>query len=162
MPKHPIPDLELTKISGEKTNVRAYRGKVLLIVNTASSCGFTSHYQGLEALHQTYKNKGLAVLGFPCNQFGSQEPGSNHEIQNQCLLEYGVSFDVFQKTDVNGPNEHALFAFLKSELNNLLGKKIRWNFEKFLVNPEGIPIKRFNSFKKPQDLEPLIQKLLLE
>lgn len=160
MPEQSIPDLELTKINGEKTNLSEYKGQVLLIVNTASNCGFTPQFKGLEALHQKYKNQGLAILGFPCNQFGGQEPGSNQDIQNECLLDHAVSFEIFEKTDVNGDQEHQMFTFLKSQLRGLLGRKIKWNFEKFLVNRDGVAVKRFSSLKRPQDLEPLIQKLL--
>jgi len=138
-----------------------YKGKVLLIVNTASKCGFTPQYEGLEELYQKYRERGLVVLGFPCNQFKSQEPGSNLEIQEFCQLNYGVSFPIYAKIDVNGDNTHPLYQFLKDQKTGLFGKAIKWNFTKFLVGADGVVIDRYASITKPASLAPDIEKALL-
>ena len=140
--------------------MEAYQGKVVLVVNTASKCGFTPQYEGLETLYRRHKDEGLVVLGFPCNQFGNQEPGGKEEIEEGCLLNYGVSFPVFDKVDVNGPNAHPVFKYLKSELGSILGSRIKWNFTKFLIDASGKPVKRFAPITKPEKLEPYIAKLL--
>ncbi len=146
---------------GDAQPLDAYRGKVLLIVNTASKCGFTPQFEGLEKLHKTYGERGLEVLGFPCNQFGKQDPGSDEEIQEFCQLNYGVSFPVFSKLEVNGPDADPLFKFLKSEAPGALGTEaIKWNFTKFLVNREGQVVKRFASATKPEQLADAIEALL--
>ena len=146
---------------GKQTTLEDYKGKVLLIVNTASKCGFTPQYKGLEELHRTYKDRGLVVLGFPCNQFGQQEPGSDSEIQEFCTLNYGVSFPVYAKLDVNGSNAHPLFSHLKKAAPGILGTEgIKWNFTKFLVNREGEVVNRYAPKDKPQDLAADIEKLL--
>jgi glutathione peroxidase len=146
---------------GEPHALDAFRGKVLLIVNTASKCGFTPQFEGLEALHQQYAERGLAVLGFPCNQFGKQDPGSNEEIQSFCQLNYGVSFPMFGKLEVNGGNAAPLFKHLKSEAPGALGTEaIKWNFTKFLVDREGNVVKRFASATKPEQLASAIEALL--
>ena len=140
--------------------MEAYRGKVVLVVNTASKCGFTPQYEGLETLYRRHKDEGLVVLGFPCNQFGNQEPGGKEEIEEGCLINYGVSFPMFDKVDVNGPSAHPVFRYLKSELGGILGSRIKWNFTKFLIDASGKPVKRFAPITKPEKLEPYIAKLL--
>jgi len=146
---------------GDAQPLDAYRGKVLLIVNTASKCGFTPQFEGLEKLHNTYSDQGLVVLGFPCNQFGKQDPGSDEEIQEFCQLNYGVSFPVFGKLEVNGSGADPLFKYLKSEAPGALGTEaIKWNFTKFLVNREGQVVKRFASATKPEQLTGDIEALL--
>ena len=148
---------------GETVSLGDYRGKVLLIVNTASKCGFTPQYEGLQALHESYGSKGLAVLGFPCNQFGKQEPGTNEEIQTFCTINYGVTFPIFEKVDVNGDGPHPLFTFLREEAPGVLGStRIKWNFTKVLVSRDGQRITRYGSSKKPADLAADIEKLLAE
>ena len=151
----------LKRIDGSEANLGEYKGKVMVIVNVASKCGFTPQYDGLEKLYEKYKAKGLVVLGFPCNQFGAQEPGSEQEIQNFCRLSYGVSFPMFSKVDVNGPNAHPLYEFLKKEGKGILGTEgIKWNFTKFLIGRDGKVIDRFAPQTKPQDLEGEIEKLI--
>ena len=146
---------------GKQTTLEDHKGKVLLIVNTASKCGFTPQYKGLEELHREYKDRGLVVLGFPCNQFGQQEPGSDSEIQEFCTLNYGVSFPVYAKLDVNGSNAHPLFSHLKKAAPGILGTEgIKWNFTKFLVNRDGEVVNRYAPKDKPQDLAADIEKLL--
>ncbi|MBT8348976.1 MAG: glutathione peroxidase, partial [Sulfurovum sp.] len=138
-----------------------YKGNVILIVNVASKCGYTSQYDGLEALYKKYKDQGLVVLGFPCNQFGSQEPGSEAEIQNFCRVNFGVTFPMFSKINVNGDDTHPLYRYLKSEQPGILGTEIiKWNFTKFLVSKEGKVIERFGSSIKPISLEKEIEVLL--
>jgi glutathione peroxidase len=140
-----------------------YKGKVLLIVNTASECGFTKQYAELEALYQAYKDEGLVVLAFPCNQFGAQEPGSNAEISAFCQMNFGITFPVFSKIDVNGENAHPLFRFLKQQAPGILGsKRIKWNFTKFLVDQKGDVVGRFSPMTKPEKLTKRIQNLLSE
>ena len=154
-------DFTCATASGEPQSLDAWRGKVLLIVNTASSCGFTPQFEGLEALHQAYADRGLVILGFPCNQFGNQDPGSNEEIQEFCRLNYGVSFPMMGKLEVNGKGADPLFRHLKSEAPGALGTEaIKWNFTKFLVDREGRVIKRFGSTTKPSQIQADIEKLL--
>jgi len=142
-------------------NLSSFKGKVLLIVNVASKCGFTKQYAGLEKLYRKYKKEGLCVLGFPCNQFSNQEPGTDEEIQNFCKLTYEVTFPVFAKINVNGPSSDPLYLFLKDAMPGLLGSKgIKWNFTKFLIDKEGKPVKRFPPQTSPEDIEPEIKKLL--
>ncbi|MHC6644978.1 glutathione peroxidase [Alteromonas sp. HB246098] len=153
---HPI-----TLNNGEQTTLEQYKGKVLLIVNTASKCGFTPQYEGLEALYKKYKDRGFEVLGFPCDQFGHQEPGSDSVIAQFCSLTFGVSFPLFKKTNVNGPDANPLFEALKQDAPGLLGtKRIKWNFTKFLVNAEGKVLKRYAPTVKPESIEKDIVKLL--
>lgn len=142
-------NLPFDPISGEPYNLEIYRGKVLLIVNVASKCGFTRQYKNLEALHQRYQSQGLVVLGFPCDQFGGQEPGDNEEIESFCSLEYGVSFPMHSKIEVNGPDQHPIFGALTGPESPLSGK-IRWNFNKFLVSREGVLLNRFGSLTSPE------------
>lgn len=155
-----IYDFSAKALSGKEVSMREYEQNVILIVNTASKCGLTPQYEGLEKLYKTYKNQGLVILGFPCNQFGNQEPGNEKEIKQGCLLNYGVSFPMFSKIDVNGDNEHPLYTYLKSQKGGFFGSKIKWNFTKFLIDRKGNVVKRFSPTTKPEDLEKHIQKLL--
>jgi glutathione peroxidase len=152
--------LSASRINGEAVSMNDYAGKVVLVVNTASECGFTPQYKGLQALYEKYQDQGLVILGFPCNQFGGQEPGENSEIEQVCQLNYGVSFPMFAKTDVNGPDSHEVFKYLTSALPGLMGKKIKWNFTKFLIGRDGRPIKRYAPTKTPEMLEKDILKAL--
>ena len=157
-----IYNFEVTNISGETETLEKYNDKVLLIVNVASKCGFTPQYKGLEELYKKYKDQGLEILGFPCNQFGKQEPGSDEEISSFCEINFGVTFPLFSKIDVNGNNTHPLFNYLKKELPGLLGsEKIKWNFTKFLIDKKGNPVKRFAPKDSPKSLIPEVEKLLL-
>lgn len=144
----------------KEISLKDYKGKVVLVVNTASKCGFTPQYEGLEALYKKYKDKGLVILGFPCNQFGGQEPGSSEEIAKFCSLKYDVSFPMFQKVEVNGDNADPLYKYLKDALPGTLGNEIKWNFTKFLLDRNGKPIKRFSSMVKPETIEDEIISLL--
>lgn len=154
-------DFEANGLNGEKISMKEFKGKTILVVNTASACGLTPQYKGLEKLYQKYKDKGLVVLGFPCNQFGNQESGTSEEIQEFCQVNYGVSFPMFEKIKVNGSSAHPLFKFLKSKLGGgIFGSKIKWNFTKFLINKNGVPKKRFGPTTIPKDLEKHIEKLL--
>ncbi|CCF55452.1 hypothetical protein KAFR_0A00140 [Kazachstania africana CBS 2517] len=138
-----------------------FKGKVVLIVNVASRCGFTPQYAELEALYKKYNDKGLVVLGFPCNQFGGQEPGSAEDIAKFCSMNYGITFPILQKIDVNGRNENPVYKFLKSRKAGLLGfRGIKWNFEKFLIDSEGTVLARYPSLTKPMSIEPTIENLL--
>ena len=157
----PLPsDIPLKTIDGKPETLRAFDGKALLIVNVASKCGFTPQYAGLEALHKRFRARGFAVLGFPCDQFGHQEPGSDDEIKSFCQLNYGVSFPLFSKIEVNGPNTHQVFEFLKSKKGGLLGDSIKWNFTKFLVDKKGTVVDRFAPTPPPTAMESQIEKLL--
>lgn len=148
-----IYDFEARQINGQDIPLSEYRGKVMLIVNTASQCGFTPQFGGLEELHKAYTGKGLVVLGFPCNQFGSQDPGADGEIAEFCQVNYGVSFPMMGKIDVNGPAAHPLYKWLSSEAPGLLGSKaIKWNFTKFLVGKDGQVIRRYAPTDEPGGL----------
>lgn len=147
-------------LSGESIDFSQYRGKIVLIVNTASNCGFTPQFKALESLYKKYKDKGFVILGFPCNQFMHQEPEDNKSIAQGCVLYYGVTFPMFEKIDVNGALAHPLYVFLKKELPGFLYSAIKWNFTKFLINREGIPIKRYGSIVKPNAIENDIVQLL--
>jgi len=153
-------DFTVQNAAGKDRNLDDFKGKVLLIVNTASKCGFTPQFAGLEELYEKYKDQGVEVLGFPCNQFGKQDPGSNDEIQEFCQLNYGVSFPMFGKIEVNGAGADPLFVHLKQEAPGLLTKNIKWNFTKFLVNAEGEVVKRYAPTVKPKDIEADIEELL--
>lgn len=154
---------EVFTIDGKQTNLAEYRNKVVLIVNVASKCGFTKQYTGLEELYTKYREKGLVVLGFPCNQFGSQEPGTETEIESFCRLEYGVTFPMFAKIEVNGKNTHPLYNFLKNEgSESQKDTDIKWNFTKFLIDRNGNVKKRFPSSATPAELENDVVKLLEE
>ena len=155
-----LSDFTATSIDGEELPLSTYDGQVALIVNTASQCGFTPQLEGLEQLHQQYADQGLAVLGFPCNQFGNQDPGSNEEIGAFCQKNYGVSFQMFEKVDVNGDGAHPVYRWLREEKRGLLGEKIKWNFTKFLVGKDGQVIKRYGSTTKPEKLAGDIEKAL--
>jgi len=154
-------DFSAKTIDGKARKLSDYKGKVLLVVNTASQCGFTPQYKGLEALYKKYKDKGFAVLGFPSNQFGQQEPGPESEIAEFCEMNYGVTFPMFSKVDVNGDAAHPLFKYLTSAKKGLLGSEaIKWNFTKFLVDKEGNVVERYAPMTKPEDLEKDIGKAL--
>jgi len=154
-------DFEATSITGQAVPLSDYRGKVLLIVNTASACGFTPQFGGLEELHKEYADKGLVVLGFPCNQFGAQDPGSNDEIASFCQLNYGVSFPMMAKIDVNGANASPLYQWLTAEAPGLLGSKaIKWNFTKFLTDREGRVVARYSPQTEPEAIKADIEKLI--
>ena len=155
-----IYDFKAKSLAGEDIPLQRFEGQVLLIVNTASACGFTPQYRGLEALHQTLHPRGLSVLGFPCNQFGNQEPGDAKQIEQFCTKNYGVTFPMFAKIDVNGNNAHPLFSYLKSEKAGLLGPSIKWNFTKFLVNRSGKVVARHAPTAKPEGLKREIEALL--
>jgi glutathione peroxidase len=154
-------DFDVTTIDGEPQSLAAYRGQLLLIVNVASKCGFTPQYAGLEELYRRHKDQGLAVLGFPCDQFGHQEPGNEEEIKNFCSLTYEVTFPLFAKISVNGAETHPLYQYLKAAQTGLFGSEsIKWNFTKFLVNREGQVVKRYATTDTPADIEKDIVRLL--
>ena len=154
-------DFSARRIGGVEETLEQYRGQVLLIVNTASKCGFTGQYSGLEALYQEYKSQGFCVLGFPCNQFGAQEPGTEEEIQSFCQINYGVTFPVFEKIDVNGAETHPLFVYMKRQAKGVMGTQgIKWNFTKFLVGRDGAVVERYGPQVKPASLKDAINILL--
>ncbi|WP_183101451.1 glutathione peroxidase [Nocardioides pelophilus] len=153
-------DFKATSIDGSEVDLASYAGSVVLVVNTASKCGFTPQYAGLQRLHDSYADQGFAVLGFPCDQFGHQEPGDEAEIQEFCEQNYGVTFPMFSKIDVNGPDAHPLFDWLKSERSGKLGGAIKWNFTKFLVGRDGSVVSRYGSTTKPGKLRPDIERAL--
>ena len=154
-------DFSCKDIAGKDVPLATYRDKVVLVVNVASKCGYTPQYKGLEALYQKYKDRGLVVLGFPCNQFGGQEPGTSEEIKGFCELNYSVTFPMFAKVEVNGPETHPLYAFLKKQATGILGTEaIKWNFTKFLLDSQGNVIDRFAPATSPEDLEAEVAKLL--
>jgi glutathione peroxidase len=156
-------DFKANSLTGAPVDLSQYKGKVLLIVNTASECGFTPQYKGLESVYQQFKDKGVEVLGFPCNQFGGQEPGSSDEIGTFCERNFGVSFPLFEKIDVNGDAAHPLFQHLKKEAPGLMGTQaIKWNFTKFLVGKDGAVYKRYAPATKPEELLKDIEKLLAQ
>ncbi|MES2413095.1 MAG: glutathione peroxidase [Pseudomonadota bacterium] len=161
MSSHTVYDFDARNINGKDIPLSEFKGQVMLIVNTASKCGFTPQFGGLEELHKSYAGKGLAVLGFPCNQFGSQDPGADGEIEQFCQLNYGVSFPMMSKIDVNGPAAHPLYKWLSAEAPGLLGSKsIKWNFTKFLVGKDGQVIRRYAPTDKPADLAKDIEAAL--
>ena len=156
-----VHDYSARTIDGEDRKLSDYKGKVMVIVNTASKCGFTPQYKGLETMFREFRGKGLVVLGFPCDQFGHQEPGDENEIKQFCSLNYDVSFPMFSKVDVNGDHAHPLFKHLKNEAPGLLGSQgIKWNFTKFLVDKSGKVVKRYGSIDKPESMIKDIEKLL--
>jgi glutathione peroxidase len=156
-------DITADSLSGQPVNLSQYKGQVLLIVNTASKCGFTPQYKGLEAVYQQFKDKGAVVLGFPCNQFGAQEPGQAEEIGAFCEKNYGVTFPLFAKIDVNGDGAHPLFKKLKKDAPGILGTEgIKWNFTKFLIRKDGTVYNRYAPATKPEELIADIEKLLAE
>jgi glutathione peroxidase len=146
-------DIKVTDINGHEKSLSEFKGKTLLIINVASKCGFTDQYKDLEEIYLKHRPQGLEILGFPCNQFGAQEPGTNSEIMEFCQLNYGVTFPIFSKIEVNGENTHPLFQYLKKSLPGILGSEaIKWNFTKFLVDKNGLPVKRFAPTDKPFDI----------
>lgn len=153
-------DIEINKPNGDSISMNDYKGKVVLVVNTATKCGLTPQFEGLEKLHQNYKDKGLVVLGTPCNQFAGQEPLKNKDMEEACLVNHGVSFQLTEKIKVNGSNTHPLYTYLKGELGSLLGSKVKWNFTKFLIDREGNPVKRYAPTTKPSKIEADILKLI--
>ena len=156
-----IYDFRVKTIRGEEQSLADYKGKVLLIVNTASKCGFTPQYKELQELYEQYRDRGFVVLGFPCNQFGNQEPGTEEEIEQFCQVNYGVTFPMFAKVDVNGENAHPLFQYLKEKATGVLGTKaIKWNFTKFLVDRNGNVVARFAPQTRPSELISEMEKLL--
>lgn len=153
-------DFHVKDAKGNTVELKQYAGKVLLIVNTASKCGFTPQYAGLEELYKKYQEKGLVILGFPCDQFAHQEPGTDAEIQSFCQMNYGVTFPVMAKVEVNGNNADPLYKYLRSEKKELLGDSIKWNFTKFLIDKQGKVVKRFAPNFEPAEIAPEIEKLL--
>ncbi|MFB6340464.1 glutathione peroxidase [Saccharicrinis sp. FJH62] len=153
-------DFKAKSLQGKEISMDSYKGKTVLVVNTASKCGFTPQYEGLEKMYEKYREQGLVILGFPCNQFANQEPGDEKSIAEGCMVNYGVTFPMFSKIDVNGDNAHPLYKYLKSELGSVLGSKIKWNFTKFLIDKDGKPVKRFAPVTKPEKIEPYIEKML--
>ena len=153
-------DFSVKKMNGQELKMEEYRGKVVLVVNTASKCGLTPQFEGLEELYNDYKDEGLEILGFPCNQFANQDSGSNEEIHEFCQLNYGVTFTMFEKIDVNGKNAHPLYTYLKNEAKGLLSKEIKWNFTKFLIDSHGNVIKRYAPTVSPLKMKADIEKVL--
>lgn len=153
-------DFQAKLLNRNEISLNDFKGKTVIVVNTASKCGLTPQYEGLENLYRKYKDQGLVILGFPCNQFAKQESGTSQQIEEFCQLNYGVSFPMFDKIDVNGTNEHPLFTFLKSKLGGFLSDDIKWNFTKFVIDKTGKPVKRFSPITKPEQMETYIQKLL--
>ena len=153
---------ELTALTpqGSPVSMGDHRGKVVLVVNTATQCGFTPQFTALERLHQQYKDAGLVVLGFPCNQFGSQEPVSDDEMEQTCLVNHGVTFPLMGKSEVNGPGTNPVFRYLKRRLGGWFGSRIKWNFTKFLIDRQGRPVKRYSPMTKPEAMEEEIKRLL--
>lgn len=153
-----IYDLSAISLQGQPVSLSRFKGKTLLIVNTASKCGFTPQFAGLEKLYKKYNDKGLVILGFPCNQFADQEPGDEKSIAEGCVLNYGVTFPMFSKIEVNGPNTHPIYVLLKDALSGFGNGDIKWNFTKFLINKYGKPVKRFSPATKPEKIERYIIK----
>jgi len=147
-------------LQGKEVSMDSFKGKTILVVNTASKCGLTPQFEGLENLYQKYKSQGLVILGFPCNQFANQEPGDESSIAEGCMINYGVSFPMFSKIEVNGDNAHPIYQYLKKELSGLFGGKIKWNFTKFLVDSTGNPVKRFGPITKPEKIDQFLAKYL--
>jgi len=155
-----IYDFTVKDAKGEDVSLSEYKGKVLLIVNTATGCGFTPQYEGLQKLYDTYQSQGFEILDFPCNQFGNQAPGTEEEIVQFCQMKYNTTFRQFAKIEVNGDNEAPLYTYLKSQKGGLLGKNIKWNFAKFLVDREGNVVERYGSTDTPEKIEKAIKKLI--
>lgn len=156
-------DFKANTITGEEISMSKYKGKVLLIVNVASKCGFTPQYEGLESLYQTYKKEGFEILAFPCNQFGKQEPGTAEQIQNFCTTTFKTTFPLFEKIHVNGDNAHPLYVYLKQKAPGVLGtESIKWNFTKFLIDRSGTVIERYGSSTKPKEISQDIEKELMK
>lgn len=155
-----IYDFSINSLQGSKIDLSGYKGKVILIVNTASECGFTPQYEGLQLLHEQYSEQGLVIIGVPCNQFGQQEPGDAQSISGGCLINFGVEFLITEKVDVNGPDSHPLYTYLANALSGLFGNKIKWNFTKFLIGRDGQLLYRFAPITTPQKLEKYIKQAL--
>jgi glutathione peroxidase len=155
-----LTDFSARTLTGEEKPLADYQGQVVLVVNTASKCGFTPQYEGLQELHETYADQGLAVVGFPCNQFGGQEPGDSAEIGEFCQRNYGVGFQMMEKVDVNGPQAHPVYEWLRSQKGGLVGSKIKWNFTKFLIGRDGQVVERYAPTTKPEKLKADIEKAL--
>jgi len=154
-------DFKALSLQGKEVGMETYKGKVVLVVNTASKCGLTPQFEGLEKLYKDYKDKGLVILGFPCNQFANQEPGSEKDIAEGCMINYGVTFPMFSKIDVNGSNAHPIYKYLKSKLKGgILGNNIKWNFAKLMLDKNGKPFKRYSPTTAPEKLREDIEKLL--
>lgn len=153
-------DFSAINIYGEEVSMEQYKGKVVLVVNTASKCGLTPQFEELEQLYQEYKEEGLEILGFPCNQFANQDPGTNEEIHQFCQLNYGVTFNMFEKIDVNGDNAHPIYKYLTNQAKGVFSNKIKWNFTKFLIDAEGNVIKRYAPTVVPSKIKEDIKKLL--
>jgi glutathione peroxidase len=147
-------------LQGKEISMESFKGKTVLVVNTASKCGLTPQFEGLENLYQKYKDRGLVILGFPCNQFANQEPGDESSIAEGCMINYGVSFPMFAKIEVNGDHAHPIYKYLKTELSGLFGSKIKWNFTKFLINSTGKPVKRFGPITKPEKIDQYLTRML--
>ena len=158
--KNDIYAFSAMSLQGDTISLDICRAKVVLIVNTASKCGFTQQYSGLQGLYEKFQDEGLVILGFPCNQFRQQEPGDERSIQKFCQLKYNVTFPMFSKIDVNGKNAHPLYEFLTQSIPGTFGHNIKWNFTKFLIDRKGVPVKRYSSIKKPKNLETDIIELL--
>ncbi|MBW6458033.1 MAG: glutathione peroxidase [FCB group bacterium] len=154
----PFYSFNAVSLQGKEISMREYQGKTVLIVNTASKCGFTPQFEGLEKLYRKYKDQGLIILGFPCNQFANQEPGDEQSIAGGCVLNYGVSFPMFSKIKVNGPDAHPLYQYLKKERKGFGGNEIKWNFTKFLITPEGRVEHRFSPSTTPEKIEAYLLK----
>jgi glutathione peroxidase len=154
-----IYQLSVNSPQGKTINMSDFKGKTILIVNTATKCGFAPQFRGLEELHQKYQDKGLVVLGFPSNQFQNQEPETNETVEEACSVIFGVTFQLTEKIDVNGDNTHPIFRYLKDKLPGTIGKKVKWNFTKFLISPDGKPVKRFGPATKPRTIEKDIVKM---
>ena len=157
-----LSDFHATSIDGSDVDLASYAGKVVVVVNTASQCGFTPQYAGLQRLYDDYAGQGLVVLGFPCDQFGHQEPGTEDEIAEFCESSFGVTFPMFAKIDVNGDDTHPLYQWLKHQQSGVIGKDIRWNFTKFLIGRDGRVVRRFGPVKEPETMRPQIEKALTE
>lgn len=160
MTKKPFHELHFNFPNGEPYPTATLEGKTILVVNTATKCGLTPQFSGLELLHAKYEEDGLVVLGFPCNQFGGQEPETNETMIETCAINHGVTFQLLEKTEVNGKNEHPVFSWLKNGAGGFFGKRIKWNFTKFLVSPDGITVKRYAPVTQPEKIERDILKLL--
>lgn len=155
-----IYDFKAVASNGKEIDFKEFEGKVLLIINTASKCGFTPQFDGLEKLNEKYRDRGLVCIGFPCNQFANQDPGSDSEIEGFCRMNYGVTFQIMKKVDVNGKEAHPIFKYLRSQTKGFLGDRVKWNFTKFLVSRDGKTIKRFAPTVVPEKLEGEIEKML--
>lgn len=153
-------DFKANDINGKELNMNNYKGKIVLVVNTASKCGFTPQLKDLEDLYKEYKDSGVEILGFPCNQFLNQEPGDNNEVKNFCQINYGVTFNMFEKIDVNGSNAHPIYKYLKDQEKGILTKDIKWNFTKFLIDRNGNVIKRYSPTTSPLKIKEDIEKIL--